>query len=565
MNGVVKHILVSSEMTIRDAMQVMNSAPRKGAPSGIVVVAEKGVLKGIICDGDVRRAFIDNIDLDRPVSEIMNKDPLVFDNSQSDDEILSEVTDLIRKKKFRKISHLIIVDKDRKVHDVYSIFELWKHSHMKTRNVCVVGLGYVGLTLAVTYCDVGFDVYGIEPNKDVVAGVRKNQAHFHEVGLNPLIERYLDNKLFISEKLEDSMSDIYFIAVGTPVDENKNIIMDYVKSSSESVAKVLKRGDLVVLRSTVPVGTCRDVVLPILEKESRLKAGEDFHLVFAPERTVEGNALRELRELPQVIGGLTKACTDLAANLFREITPTVVIANSIEAAEMVKLVNNTYRDVKFGFSNELAMICDSYDIDTVEMINAANQGYPRDRIPLPSPGVGGPCLTKDPFILAEVSRKKKAEANIALSARKANERMPAYVASKAQDFFKKHSINKPKIFIVGFAFKGRPETSDIRSSPTIDVVKNLQEAGYDVLGYDPVASKADIESYGVKHCSLKDGFRDADAVLVLNNHESYEKWDLYSLVGQMKKPSLFFDAWHMFQATEVENAGVTYGCLGGIR
>ena len=160
---------------------------------------------------------------------------------------------------------------------------------------------------------------------------------------------------------------------------------------STLVGNFLKEGDLVILRSTVPVSTCRNIVLPILEEKSKLTCGEDFHLTFAPERTIEGKALEELKSLPQIIGGYSKECVNIASNFFRYLSPHIVAVESLEEAEMIKLVNNTFRDLSFAFANELVYICDKFNLDTTKIIKDASEGYPRNKLPLPG-FVGGYCL-----------------------------------------------------------------------------------------------------------------------------------------------------------------------------
>ncbi|MBU1026509.1 MAG: nucleotide sugar dehydrogenase, partial [Candidatus Margulisbacteria bacterium] len=339
-----------------------------------------------------------------------------------------------------------------------------------------------------------------------------------------------------------------------------------VKNVSQEIGRRLKKGDTVILRSTVPVGTCRNIVKPILEKESGFKVGNEIHLAFAPERTVEGKAIYELHNLPQIVGGIDKCCTDKAAMLFQEITPTILRTRTVETAEMVKLVNNSFRDLIFGFSNELCMICEDWGIDSVEVIKAANHEYPRDPVPLPSPGVGGVCLNKDAHIFDYIAKQKNKQASISLAARKVNKGFPAYLAKRVDKFIKDKksgpSKDKIKIFVMGFAFKGEPETSDMRYSTTLDFVSPLLAAGYELHGYDPVVPKDEIEEVGVKFCALEEGFKNADVVAIMNNHRSYKDLDIFNLLNLARKPVLFLDSWHFFEPAEFKRQdGVIYSNL----
>ncbi|MFC1612669.1 nucleotide sugar dehydrogenase, partial [Patescibacteria group bacterium] len=284
------------------------------------------------------------------------------------------------------------------------------------KQICVIGMGYVGLTLALTFSDLGFKVIGVEKREKVINSLTQGRAHFFEAGLNQILKRELGKSFKFLTNLEESLSDIYIVAVGTPADFGRKPDFSGLKEVSQQIGKVLKKDDLIILRSTVSPGTTRSFVIPLLEQESGLRAGTDFYVSFAPERTIEGDALNELKTLPQVIGGINSKSALYTADFFNKITLQTILVNSLEAAEMVKLANNLCRDVNFGFANELALICDKFNLDANEVIEAANSGYPRNKIASPSPGVGGYCLTKDPYILADAVEKKGYSPKLILSA-----------------------------------------------------------------------------------------------------------------------------------------------------
>ena len=570
MNKRIKPILVSPKKTIRQVMETINEAPHQvpPAPAGMVLVVDgDNTLLGIATDGDIRRAILRNTPLNTPIEQIMNKNPFTVENQVSRSEVLAKIYEEIRRRKVpdKKIDKIILLNQKRQVDDVVSFFEIWKSSEAKVKEICVVGLGYVGLTLALTYADAGFMVVGVESQKEVLKSLKKGQPHFHEVGLEPLLKYHLDKNFIVKEKLTSAPSDVYFLCVGTPLDKNKKPDLNYLQKATEQIAGVLKEGDLVILRSTVPLGITRSFVIPILEKISGLKAGKDFHISFAPERTIEGKALEELRTLPQVIGGIDKISAEMTSNLFSLLTSTIILVDSLEAAEMIKLINNTYRDVTFAFANELAILCDKLKLDTVKIIEAANKGYDRSNIPVPSPGVGGACLVKDPYILIESAKKYGHLPKFASLSRQTNEIMPEFVANKVINFFQQNNLDlkKDKVLLVGFAFKGRPETSDIRNSTTLDVLALLQKKVKNIYGFDPVASAKEIRSYKVKTADLVESFQDASCVLIMNNHPSYENWPIYKYLKKTKKPTLFLDCWHIFSKEIVEKIkGVTYDGLG---
>lgn len=426
--------------------------------------------------------------------------------------------------------------------------------HIGDEHVCVLGLGYVGLTLAVTFAELQVQTVGVDKNPQVLESLKKGKSHFYEKGLDGVLKKYLGDTLTVVPSIpENEEFNVFIISAGTPIKADGTPNLSFVENCAAEIAKHLKPESLVILRSTVPVGTTRNVVLPVLEKVSGLKAGQDFSLVFAPERTVEGNALRELRELPQIIGGIDEKSFIKASNLFRKTTPTVIKVSTLEAAEMVKIMDNTYRDLNFAIANELSLICEKLQLNAVEVIKAANMGYNRTNIPLPSPGVGGACLSKDPYILLDVSRKAGYEAKFVEIGRKINEFMPVNAAERVKIFLKRHSKPaNPKIFIMGFAFKAKPMTSDIRNSPTETLVKKLKEISSELYGFDPAVQPSEIQSaFGVKPCSVEDGFKNADCIVTMLNHEMYAELDIFSLLNTAKKPVLFYDGWQQFKPADI--------------
>lgn len=415
--------------------------------------------------------------------------------------------------------------------------------------ICVLGLGYVGLTLALTLADCGFQIYGIDSNKKIISNLKAGRPTLSEKDVGLLLSKHLGKKFFPSEKISDEDYEVFIISVGTPLNPNNMPILEYITKSAETISQKLKKGNLIILRSTVPIGITRKTVIPILEKKSRLKNDKDFDVAFAPERTAEGVAIAELRINPQIIGGFSEKAVKRTAEIFKKMTKTVVPVSSIEAAEMIKLIDNTYRDTRFAYANEIAIICEMLNLNAKECIDKANFNYPRNSIPSPSPGVGGPCLSKDPHILVHVGKKKGFEPPIVKHSRWINEYMPTFLATKILQKIKKlkKGKNKMKIFVMGFAFKGHPETDDVRDSPTILLVEKLKSKKIILNGYDPVVSEKIIESLGVKPTTIEEGFRNADCIVVMNNHKSYSSIEIKKLLSTCSKPCVFVDCWNMFE------------------
>jgi len=434
----------------------------------------------------------------------------------------------------------------------------------------VIGLGYVGLTLALTLSECGVEVYGIENNLKIAYNIKKSRPHFYEKGLVLLLTKQLDKgnfKCLTSIPLDKNISN-YIISVGTDVDKNNQPNFSQLKNVSIEIGQILKKGDLVILRSTVSVGATREFVIPILEQKSRLRAGEDFFIAFAPERTVEGNALHELKFLPQVLAGLNIKSTNKATKIFKLFTSDVVVLDSLEEAEMVKIVSNTYRDLTFAFANELAMICDLFNISTNKIIEASNYKYKRNDVPKPSPGVGGYCLTKDPYLLKHSAKQRGYDVQLSVTGRKVNQAMIFFLHNKIIKFLNKYHQGAGrvrKVSFLGFAFKGDPPTSDVRFSPTIDLVNLLkQNKNIKLYVHDCLVSQKTINDYDVRSVkNVNSCFKDKHCVIIMHNNSVYEKLDIINLIGLMTKPAFVIDPWSLLNHDQLVNLdNVFYSNLG---
>ena len=253
--------------------------------------------------------------------------------------------------------------------------------------------------------------------------------------------------------------------------------MSNLRKSILDICPHLKSQDLIILRSTVPVGCTRDLVVKLIEQKTKLKFGKDLFISFCPERTVEGQAIDELKRLPQIVGNYCKKSSELTKKIFSEYNSTVIEVENLEAAELAKLIDNSYRDTIFAYSNQLSKLSEKLNLNLVDIIEKVNLGYQRNNIPKPSPGVGGPCLSKDSYILSSnFNELKIGSEKLILLSRKVNESMIYNLFSRIKRKLKLLKKNKDcKIFITGFAFKGSPETSDMRSSTTLDLLHLLKK------------------------------------------------------------------------------------------
>lgn len=430
------------------------------------------------------------------------------------------------------------------------------------RAVCIVGLGYVGLTLAVAMAEAGFHVVGLERAAPVLAGIASGVAHFEETGLNPRLAAVLaDGRLRVGASLgEAAASRVFIVTVGTPLGPDGRTNLDHIATAARQVAEVLKPGDMVLLRSTVRVGVSREVVKPLLDA-----AGFAYDLAFCPERTLEGRALAELRTLPQVVGGLDGDATSRAAALYALLTPTVVRVGSLEAAELAKLVNNTARDLQFAFASEVALICDQLNVPVTEVMQAANFGYPRSGLALPGP-VGGPCLEKDPHILAESVERVGGSAPLSRLSRAVNGSVPARCAAEALGAAGPALDAGGHVAVFGLAFKGRPETSDLRGTPAKPLIAEIARLrpGVRIVGHDPLTREEEVRAeLGLDLLpSGQDAAEGAAVVIFQTNSPRFANLDLGRLAGVMQAGGVIYDMWNQFTRPGPLPGGVRYFGLG---
>jgi UDP-N-acetyl-D-mannosaminuronic acid dehydrogenase len=287
-------------------------------------------------------------------------------------------------------------------------------------------------------------------------------------------------------------------------------------------------------------------------------------LAFCPERTIQGTALEELRVLPQIVGGLTEEAAQRAQALFGRLTPHVRVVSSLETAETIKLICNAHTDLIYGFGNQVALIAERLGLDADELITAANADYPRPD--LSKPGfVGGSCLVKDPYLLTHSIQEHGLVAPMVMAARQLNESMPIAVAQRVLRHLcaQQANLSQVKVLLTGLAYKGQPETDDVRGSAVPAVLETLRGHEIQVVGHDFVVPPERISALGVAPVALEEGFAGADAVLVLNNHRKYLDMHLPDYLALMRRPGLLYDVWGIFQ-NQAERccAGITYMRLG---
>jgi UDP-N-acetyl-D-mannosaminuronic acid dehydrogenase len=428
-------------------------------------------------------------------------------------------------------------------------------------DVAIVGLGYVGLTVAVAMATAGLRVHGVDANPGLVDGLRRREPPFFEPGVREALIGLPAGRLEVSRSLPAALPRVVIICVGTPVDDDtKRADLSALEEVAEAVAERADEDTLVVLRSTVPVGTTRRVLWGALARHVASPL-----LAFCPERTIQGKALEEIRGLPQVIGGVDQQSIERACEVFAPLATNHVVVSSIEAAEMVKLVCNAHTDLIYGYGNEVALMAEALSLDAVEVIDAANLDYPRPD--LSKPGfVGGGCLVKDPYLLAAAASEHGYTPSLVLAARRLNEHLPDHVAARLLAVLgaSGRSGADSKILICGLAYKGFPPTDDLRGAAAPVLIEALRPHVGSLVGHDLLVTATRARSQlGIDLVALEEGFEGADAVVFLTDHPAYRALDLKVLAPRLRRPAVVFDTWGVLDDRAAQlGPDVTYLRLG---
>lgn len=421
---------------------------------------------------------------------------------------------------------------------------------MPFETICVIGLGYIGLPTASTFATAGVKVVGVDVNEAIVACLQKGQLHIFEPGLNDLVQNAIQSKNLIITS-HPVQADAFIIAVPTPFFGDKKADLTFVCSAAESIVPFLRRGNLVVLESTSPPLTTVDILVPILEK-SGLIAGEDFSVAYSPERVLPGQILRELIENARVIGGIDPASAAAGKELYRIFVKGDIITTTATTAEMIKLMENTYRDINIAIANEFARLADRFGIDVWEAIRIANL-HPRVNILNPGPGVGGHCISVDPWFLVEAAPDLTP---LIHTARLVNDEQPDFVIKKLEKIM--GSLKGKKIAALGLAYK--PDVDDLRESPAVEVVKKLSLAGAEVTAFEPFKMNFDLK-HGIMAQSLNEAIKNADLLVLLVNHSQLRLLNPNEILN-ITNARVVFDSAGGWESHTWENAGFEFHRLG---
>jgi dTDP-alpha-D-glucose dehydrogenase len=402
--------------------------------------------------------------------------------------------------------------------------------------VAVVGMGYVGSCTAATLASHGLDVVGVDIDDRLIDELRSGYIRFEEPGLAELSRAAMSagRLRFATDYAAVSTRDVIVVAVGTPIADEGSLDDSQLRGACQKLREHLRPGTLLIVKSTVPPGTTRGVVAPLLAGGG-LRAGADFMLAFSPERLAESSALADLRTFPIVVGGIDERSRRAAAQFWRRaLGVTVLPQDSLEAAEIVKLADNWWIDLNIALANELAKFCALYDVDALDVIAAANtipKGNGNVNILLPSVGVGGSCLTKDPWMVSRAARRRGLEIVTTRAGREVNDGMPRYTAQLILDELR--ALGKEPVTatvaVLGAAFKNN--TGDLRSSPVLAVIEELAKAGVRVRVHDPLVDADQLEDrLRIRpSTTVNEAVYAADCVAVLALHRVFESIDFAAL------------------------------------
>jgi len=513
----------------------------------------------LLTDGDIRRALSTGRNINDPLKLFASTDQIWIRYADivelSASSLVVYLTEISQKRGLAEIPRYFpVTDHERLVY-VLDTIELRNASFSQraigTKSIAIVGLGYVGITLATHVAQSGHLVVGYDIDSSLIDSLSQNQFHVIEPLLAELAAEACSRGTLKYRHIDSMVShDAYIVCVGSAL-INYQLDSSQIFSAVTKVLEVLRPYQHIYLRSTVPVGFTRELASFINDFLCPPRHVSPVYISFVPERTVEGNALSELSTLPQPIGSINAEAKQDALSFWSSLSSSIIECSSLEEAELIKLISNSYRDLSFAFANLVSLYCERYSINAHQLIAKSNEGYIRNSIPKPSPGVGGYCLTKDP-ILFEHSFQSISLPRLLSIGREINLAASSVPHKAFMNWKHLTGIQKPKILIIGLAFKGSPENTDIRSTPTETLFDKLESASEDLDIYDYALSRINTgiqlgkyAPYMLTGPSPDIENNRYDCVLVMNNHALNTTLDLSSYVSATR-PFLLFDGWHQF-------------------
>ncbi|KYG90266.1 MULTISPECIES: nucleotide sugar dehydrogenase [Metasolibacillus] len=417
-----------------------------------------------------------------------------------------------------------------------------------TKSICVIGLGYIGLPTAVMFANYGVKVHGVDLNPAAVKSIQEKRLHIEEEGLQERLNKAVDEGL-LTASTSPQEADVFIVAVPSPINPDNTANLEYVRQATASIVPYIKEGNLVILESTVPPKTVEHIMLPELVK-SGLEIGTQIYVAHSPERVIPGRIFEELVKNDRIVGGINEKSAQLTKELYETFVEGTIHLTDATTAELVKVMENTYRDVNIAFANELAKMAEKLDVNIWEAIKFANY-HPRVNVHFPGPGVGGHCIAVDPWFLVEIGG---GQAEIIHLSRNTNDGMPSYTAQKTQAILNQNNIAGATVGVLGLAFKGNVD--DMRESPSTAVINELQNLGLKVVSFDPHIKEN-------KHATQTQSFEEvvgvADILLCLTDHNEFKVLNPETLASHNK---IVFDTKNCLNRAKWEQAGYQFHLLG---
>lgn len=414
------------------------------------------------------------------------------------------------------------------------------------KKICIFGLGYIGLPTGCLFASHGYEVLGIDIKPEIIEKINRGEVPFEEPGLKALLEECHNNRS-LKASIEGQEADIFIIAVQTPLDINTGTAGLYsVSQAASSISRYLKSGSLVVIESTVPPMTCEKMVIPLLEK-SGLRCGVDFYLTYCPERAIPGDTLREMVFNDRTIGCFDNKSGELARGLYASFVKGNLYLTDLRTAGVVKLMENTYRDINIALVNEFAGIAERLGANIWEAIALANK-HPRVKILNPGPGVGGHCLTKDPLFLAENAFGSR----IIETAREINNSMPRLVLNYVDSLI--GNVPNAIITVLGVAYKANVD--DTRETPALKFIKLAENIGYKIKIFDPW-----VKTFEYPLLSLEESVKESDCIVLITDHSAFRDIDP-SILGKLMNNKILIDTRNALDSKKWKEAGFKIKILG---
>ena len=436
---------------------------------------------------------------------------------------------------------------------------------IESRNltISVFGMGYVGLPTALHFAKTGFNVIGVDIDADMADRLNKGVPHLKELKLDNMLKDALKNKGFYAttdgtEATEKA--DVILICVPTPVDEAKTPDLTYVTSASAAIAKGLGKNKLVVLESTVYPGCCEDIVKPVLEGKG-LMAGKDFGLAHVPERYNPGDLERTLEKMVRVVGAISEPWAKITAEIYKTIVPKVHIVRDLKTAEAAKIIENVQRDLNIALMNEFALIFRKLGVDVFEVIEAAGTKWNFVKY-YPGAGVGGHCLPVDPYYLTYKAEELNYRPKIILAGRGVNDSMPEHIFDLVVEGLNDagRAVKDSKVVILGVSYK--KNTSDMRNSPSNEVIKLLEDKGARVYTFDPWIEKEKTAEISTMYSDFDEVVEKADCLVLLVDHDEFRNLDLNMIKSKAKSPCVIVDGKGFFDPSKLKSSGFVYKGVG---